>query len=200
MKGGEGRGLPKSSRMTHAPSFQLIYSLTPTCSHFYLFFCYVHFATVQPWRIYPGTPICGPMITCTHASDANPFPYPLPRRDLEYERSARWWIWGKVAPPPETKEKPGRWIRKSKISHGWEANMSGGGDEWFMWLDPGKKKGFAMLIDVGTMSSNTFRQRDVAAGVEESWGKKREERKTMRDYKRRGSEKGWEGGGGRKRW
>lgn len=37
-----------------------------------------------------------------------------------------------------------------------------------MWLDPGKKKGFAMLIDVGTMSSNTFRQRDVAAGVEES--------------------------------
>ena len=30
-----------------------------------------------------------------------------------------------------------------------------------------------MLIDVGTMSSNTLRQRDVAAGVEESWGKKR---------------------------
>ena len=39
-----------------------------------------------------------------------------------------------------------------------------------MWLDPGKKKGFAMLIDVGTMGSNTFRQRDVAAGVEGGGG------------------------------
>ena len=48
MRGGEGRGLPKSSRMTHAPSLQLIYSLTPTCSLFFFFFCNVHFATAQP--------------------------------------------------------------------------------------------------------------------------------------------------------
>lgn len=63
-----------------------------------------------------------------------------------------------------------------------------------MWLDPGKKKGFAMLIDVGTMSSNTFRQRDVERDgreLREKAGGKKDDARLQEKGKREGMRGRW---------
>lgn len=79
--------------------------------------------------------------------------------------------------------------------------MSSYEDKWFTWLDPGsreKAKGFAMLIDVGTIALILSDRRDIAAGVQMSRRKAERERRWVEISREAGKSKGM--GGELRRW